>query len=317
MPDMHPKPFPAHLVNKGRRRILGILAGAILAAVADGTGAAAQRIPAAVLSQLGYELIELRRTGQNHLFLFAQVNNRRRSCLVDTGWSFTTVSTNTAARLNPPLTIGQFKLGRVILTNEPVMVQDMRVNGRPAPYDVVLGCDFLTRHHAVIDCANNRLYLRRTAPSPEQAEVLERQLRNAGKLAIELKRHRPPALTCQAKINQQPVALLVDSGAVWSCLDAKTAAALNLQLSPSPNRIRGAGAAGQRELAVADLKQLQIGEREVRRLSVAVLNLADWGLGADGKVLENVGGILGGGELATLGAVIDCHQLKLWLQAAD
>lgn len=314
---MHPKKFAALFSNQHCSGVLCALIGAGFGIVELRAGTTGRINLAAVLPQAGYNLVELRRTGENHLFLFGQVNGRRRSCLVDTGWSLTTASTNTAVRLHPPRTISRLQLGRVMLTNESVIVSDLRVNGRPAPYDVVLGCDFLMRHYAVIDCANNRLYLRRTAPTAEQTEELGRRLRDAGWIAIELKQHRPPALTCQAKINEQPVALLVDSGAVWSCLDAKTAAALNLQLSPSPNRIRGAGALGQRELAVANLRQVHIGEREVSRLSVAVLNLADWGLGVDGKVLENVGGILGGSELATLGAVIDCQQLRLWLRAAD
>jgi hypothetical protein len=142
-------------------------------------------------------------------------------------------------------------------------------------------------------------------------------LRHSGWIPVELKRHRPPALTCEAGISDKSVTLLVDSGAVWSCLDTKTAQALNLALAPSPNRIRGPRAEGQRELAVADLRGVRIGSREVRRLTVAVFGLADWGLGPDGAVLENVGGILGGGELAALEAVIDCDRSRLWLRAPD
>jgi predicted aspartyl protease len=314
---MHGNKSPRQLSRKLGRGIVPALVNVGLGVCALLAGAADRVKPSAVLSQLGYEVVQLRRTGENHLFLFGQINGRRRSCLVDTGWSFATASTNTAARLNPPHVIAQLRLGRVVLTNEPVVVQDLRINGRPAPYDVVLGCDFLIRHYAIVDCANDRLYLRPDAPSLAQAEESERTLRNAGWVPIGLKRHHPLALTCETRINEQPVAMLVDSGAVWSCLDTKTAGALNLRLTPSPNRIRGAGASGQRELAVADLKQVQIGGREIRRLSVAVFSLADWGLGTDGKVLENVGGILGGGELAASGAVIDCHQLKLWLRSAD
>lgn len=292
-----------------------IIAG--LGAVAQWTGGAERVDLSTILPEAGYERIELRRTGENHWFLFGEVNGRRRSCLVDTGWSLATVSTNTAAHLNPSDIIAALELGWVVLTNQPVVVQDMRINGRPAPYDVVLGCDFLIRHHAVMDCANNRLYLRRTLPSPWQTEELEHRLRGAGWIEIDLKLHEPPALTCEMRIKDQPITFLVDSGAVWSCLDTKTAQTLDLHVTPSPNRIRGAGAAGERELSVAKLKRVRIGDREIRHISVAVFSLTDWGLGPDGKVLKNVGGILGGRELAAAGALIDCRRLKLWLRPAD
>jgi predicted aspartyl protease len=296
-----------------RRALLVLATGMALVA-----GEAAERIQVGdVLTKLGYEAVELRRTGEHHLFLFGRVNGRRRSCLVDTGWSFATVSTNTAARLSPPRIVEQLALGPVLLTNQPVVPQDMRINGRPAPYDVVLGCDFLIRHHAVIDCANNRLFLRRSAPAREEAEELQLQLSKAGLVAVPMKRHRPPALTCEVTIGGQPVAFLIDSGAVWSCLDLKTAQALALSLKPSPRRIMGSGAVGQRAIAVVELRQIGLGAREIRHWTVAAFSLADWGMGPNGKVLENVGGILGGGELAGLGAVIDCVSQKLWLRAAD
>ena len=314
---MHAPPFFRYRLGQLRRRITGALVGAGVGVAALFAGAKERVNPAAVLPQLGYEAVPLRRTGENHLFLFGQVNGRRRSCLVDTGWSFATVSTNTAARLNPPGVIERLKLGSVVLTNESVAVQDMRVNGRPTPYEVVLGCDFLMRHHAVVDCANNQLYLRSKAPDSRETTQFERRLRQAGWIALKLKRHQPPALTCEAQINGRTVTWLVDSGAIWSCLDTKTAESLSLRLTASPNRIRGAGASGQREMAVADLKGFQIGGRELRQLSVAVFGLADWGLGVDGKVLEKVEGILGGSELANLGAMIDCYELKLWLRSRD
>jgi Aspartyl protease len=290
--------------------------GAVLGIVAFGAGAAERISLAVVLPKLGYEAVELRRTGENHWFLFGQVNGRRRSCLVDTGWSFTTVSTNTAKRL-PDRIIGRLTLGRVELTNELVAVQDMRINGQAAPYDVVLGCDFLDRYQAVIDFANNRLYLRRAAPLAEQGEEFNRIMRSSGFVATELKRCDPPALTCGALMNGCAVELLVDSGAMWSCLDTKTARSMNLQFTPSPMRMMGAGASGRRNLAVADLKSMRLSGSEFPNVSVGVLSLADWGLGPDGKVLSGVGGILGGSELAAADAVLDCGRRKLWFRGRN
>lgn len=264
------------------------------------------------LQRLGYEAIELRRTGDNHLFLFGKVDGRRRSCLVDTGWSFTTVSTNTAARFAQTNLIQELTLGRVVLTNETVQVQDLRVNGQPTSYDVVLGCDFLLRHHAVIDVAGRRLYLRREAlPATERAQW-EQALSDAGLVKTELKRLDPPALTGVAQVNGHTAELLVDTGAAWSCLDAKVAETMKLRALPSLNRITGPAAAGQRNFAVADLKSWQLGGQPMRETSVAVFSLAKWGLGPDGKLFNDVGGILGGSEFFATQAVIDCGGPKLW-----
>lgn len=266
------------------------------------------------LKQLGYEAIELRRTGDNHLYLFGKVEGRRRSCLVDTGWSFTAVSTNTAARLVETNRVRQLTLGRVVLTNELVMVSDMRVNGHPASYDVVLGCDFLLRHNAVIDCVERRLYLRRAELTEPERKQLEQVLRAAGLAAVEMKRRDPLALTCVARVGEDALELLVDSGAAWSCLDAKVVEKLKLRALPTANQIVGPAAIGRRSFAVADLKSWRLGELPMRETSVAVFSLKEWGLGPDGKLFNDVGGILGGAELFATRAVIDCGGLKLWLQ---
>lgn len=286
--------------------------GSILVTWQITTGAAERFDLGRTLQRLGYEAVELRGTGDNHLFLFGKVDGRRRSCLVDTGWSFTTVSTNTAARFAQTNLIQQLTLGRVVLTNETVQVQDLRVNGQPTSYDVVLGCDFLLRYHAVIDVAGHRLYLRREAlPATERAQW-EEALSDAGLVNAELKRLAPPALTSVAQVNGRTTELLVDTGAAWSCLDAKVAETMKLRALPSLNRIAGPAAAGQRNFAVADLKSWQLGGQPMRETSVAVFSLAKWGLGPDGKLFNDVGGILGGSEFFATQAVIDCGGPKLW-----
>ena len=266
------------------------------------------------LTRLGYEKVELRRTGDNHLFLFGKVEGRKRSCLVDTGWSFTTVTTNTAARLKETNFIRQLELGRVVLTNESVVAQDLRVNGQPTSYDVVLGCDFLLRHHAVLDAAGRRLYLRSTTLTPPERTELDQAWRAADWGEVELKRYDPLALTCQAKIHEQAVELLVDSGAAWSCLDQKVVETLNLRAWPTLSRLMGPAAAGPRKFAVTNLKSWQLGSRPMAETSMAVFSLKEWGLGPEGQLFKDVGGILGGAELLALRAVLVFDGPKLWLR---
>lgn len=266
------------------------------------------------LQQLGYETVELRRTGDNHWFLFGKVEGRRRSCLIDTGWSYTTISTNTAARLPATNRIAQLALGPVTLTNELVRVEDLRVNGQPTSYDVVLGCDFLRRHQAILDCVGRRLYLRNAALPPPQQDELHRRLEQAGWRQVNLTLRTPWALTCTAQVNGNAVDLLVDSGATWSCLDAAVAKSFQLRPLPTLHRMTGPAAKGQRSFAVADLKSWQLDDGRMPETSVAVLSLKEWGLGPEGNLFGTVGGILGGAELQKLHAVIDCGAQKLWLR---
>jgi predicted aspartyl protease len=293
--------------------ISALLAGLFLATTLASTTAEAASL-AADLKRLGYQEIELRRTGENHLFLFARVNGRRRSCLVDTGWSLTTISTNTAQQLTTPDSLDELTLGHVTLTNEPTVVRDLRVNGQPTAFDLVLGCDFLIRHHAVIDCAGRRLYLRREALANEPLSELAALLRGRGFVALDMKRHNPLALTCAAKLNGRDVAMLVDTGAMWSCLDPENARELELRVDPSANQITGIAAAGKRAFGVTRVKRFEIGEWRRADVNLAVLALADWGLGPNGQLLNGVAGILGGDQLLANAAVIDCGQLKLWLR---
>jgi clan AA aspartic protease (TIGR02281 family) len=290
-----------------------VLAGLLLASTLAATKAGAASL-ATDLKRFGYQEIELRRTGENHLFLFARVNGRRRSCLVDTGWSLTTVSTNTARGLITPQSLDELKLGHVTLTNEPTVVRDLRVNGQPTAFDLVLGCDFLIRHHAVIDCAGRRLYLRREALANESMRELAASLRGRGFVALDLKQHNPLALTCAAQLNGRDVAMLVDTGAMWSCLDMETAQAAELRVDPSASQITGAAATGKRRLGVTRVARFEIGGWQRTDVNLAVLALADWGLGPSGQLLNGVGGILGGDQLLANTAVIDCGQLKLWLR---
>ncbi|MGC3959871.1 MAG: pepsin/retropepsin-like aspartic protease family protein [Verrucomicrobiota bacterium] len=266
------------------------------------------------LRELGYETVPLRRTGQNHWFLFGQIEGRKRSCLVDTGWSFTTISTNTAGRLQETHLIRTLQLGSVTLTNIPTRASELRVNGQPTGYDMVLGCDFLLRSHAIIDCDNNRLFLRTRPSAATDWSGWETILTRAGWTNIALQERSPAALTCSARIHGQATELLVDSGAMWSCLDQTVATRAGLPTRMSAQRMTGPGANRQRAFQVAELKSWTLGPATMPERTFAVFALGDWGLGAAGKLFPEVGGILGGAELKSSAALIDCGNRRLWLR---
>jgi predicted aspartyl protease len=253
---------------------------------------------------------------------------------VDTGWSYTTISTNVASRLrthrkpdlqpgdpfcatnepSPPVVISSLSLGRIAFTNQPAVVQNMVFNGQRAPFDVVVGCDFLIRNFAVIDCSRRRLYTRRSSPSSKQLVEFEQALQQGGFLPVELRRTTPLALACAARLDGEAAELLVDTGAVWSCLDTGLAKSLGLKLLPTPRQISGLGGTGKRGFAVAKVNSVELGAVKMRNLNFAVLELGDWGLATPGAALAEVRAILGGPELAACRAIIDCHALRLWLK---
>ena len=130
-----------------------------------------------------------------------------------------------------------------------------------------------------------------------------------------MKLRDPPALTVTAKLNLHDTELLVDSGAMWSCLDTKVAREFNLRLSPSPNQISGAVTADKKSFLVTTVRELTVAERKIKDVNLAVLSLEAWGFGPDGKLFSDVSGILGGAELIANGAVIDFSSRKLWLRS--
>ncbi len=307
-----------------------VLAGGVVATTVAGAVPLVDEV-----RRQGFVEIELRRTADHHLFVFGKVNGRQRSVLIDTGWSLTTVAKSAAAELRTPEALGikctesafgtnempalvfmeSLKHGRVALTNQPAVVRDLTFGGQSAPFDVVLGCDFLLRHGAVIDCENRRLYLRSSEPSVFEAEQFAATLRRDGfsPVAMQIIR-RPLAMVCDAKLNHEPVKLLVDSAAVWSCVDLSYSQRLGLKLSPTPRRISGVGKTGVRGFAVTTLRSLSVGELEISDLNCAVFDLRAWGLAEPNTALAEVRGIFGGPELAAREAIIDCGGRTLWLK---
>src|SRR6185295_8857950 len=109
----------------------------------------------------------------------------------------------------------------------------MRFNHQRAAFDVVLGLDFLQRNFAVLDCGSQRLYLRRELPGTDHSQTVSNALRHAGLAATHLKLKNPLAMTTFVDVNHQPLEMLVDSGAAWTCIDGRQYSRLGLKPQPS------------------------------------------------------------------------------------
>lgn len=267
--------------------------------------------PRETLPPAGYQTIPLRRTADNHWYLSGKLNGQRRSFLVDTGWSYTTVAHRSETNA---LTVREIQLGRTTFTAQPARQQRLVIGGQPAPFDVVLGLDFLRRHSAILDCGANRLYTRPAPPTAAEQAALNVALERAGYVSVDLRVREPLTLTCPATIADQSLEMLVDSGGAWSCFDWKWAESSGLKPQASTTRLSGSGKTGVRGLAVAEVKSLRLGRVEIPRGLFGLVTLADWGLGREGQPLSEVKGLIGGELLAAHRAVIDCASQRLWLK---
>lgn len=298
--------------NHARALLVGGLVGLLgLHAGRLSAGAESAALDTAWLRRMGFEAIPLRRTEEHHLYVSGRANGRRASCLVDTGWSYSTLRPGLAGTEIP---LADLALGRARFTNLSVRVERILFNRQPASFDLVLGLDFLRQYEAVLDCGQRRLCLRRQPLAKAERRDLEVGLRTAGFRDISLTLKVSAALTAPARVNGEPVELLVDSGAVWSCLDQRQAARLGLKPQPSSARIIGAGGTGVRPVAVVEVKRFELGTVSFRPATFALLDLADWQLAATNQPLAEVQGILGGDWLAANAAVIDCGSGKLWVK---
>ena len=73
--------------------------------------------------------------------------------------------------------------------------------------------------------------------------------------------------------------------------------------------------ADKKSFLVTTVRELTVAERKIKDVNLAVLSLEAWGFGPDGKLFNDVSGILGGVELIANNAVLDFSSKKLWLRS--
>ena len=136
----------------------------------------------------------------------------------------------------------------------------------------------------------------------------------SGYYDVELSQRFNLVLTCEAKVNDQPARLVVDTGAYWSCFDRTQISRLGLKPRQTQYRIVGVGKIGSHWLDVTKLKSLQVGDLVLTDLEFGVADMKNWGLGENGQKSFDGQGVLGTEQLTRNEALIDCRRLKLWLR---
>jgi predicted aspartyl protease len=140
-------------------------------------------------------------------------------------------------------------------------------------------------------------------------------LQQQGYGMVELKRPQPNTLTVQAKINGHAAVLIVDTG--WSghgiTLDSESAGALKTPLTENTSRTETLSGKNLTGLKNGVAETVLLGNVEMHRVPVVVGSIT--GL-HDSSVRRRIGatGFLSAGFLRTCSAVIDLHNLRLYLR---
>jgi predicted aspartyl protease len=301
------------------------------------------------LKLLGYEGLEFEKTDHPQPFIDASLSNGRKPrFVVDTGWGISSLTPRAAhglktlaesgSQLKDPV-LGTVTNEDVVLidklvlrggtefSNQPFRVRDIKVDFVTLPFDGVLGLDFLLRNFCLIDCWKQRLYVRASELSGENAAVMDQSLRLSGFSEVPLSPEG--MLNLSAEINGHPIRLLVDTGAPDNMLDNSQLRELGLRLvhynAPATGTfieteatvsIVGTGAIGLHQAKVTKLDTLQLGTRQWKNVYFAVTDMKAWGIAARGTHREDIKGFLSQSFLVTHGALIDVSHRKLWLRAS-
>jgi len=310
----------------------------------DGTGSSLEDY----LKRVGYLPIELKRSEHDELLAQGVLAGKKRLFLVDTGWGRTALNEAAARRLKSLGELGvtledsfwgklsdptivlmdKLMLGRAQFLNQPARVMNLRMDFISVEFDGVLGPDFFFRNYCLIDCAGRRLYVRSSKPSDDATSAIATTLRRSGFTDVPM--GLKYGVTVDAKVNDESVKLLVDTGSVFSVLDSALAKRIGLtavkhdeaavgSLMPKEwsARVVGVGKIGAHKMWVTKLKTLQVGSLQSTNVHLGVVDLTSWHLAEPGGESEEVQGVLGREMLRALGALIDYHSHKLWLRPKD
>ena len=295
--------------------------------------------------RVGYLPIELKRGEHDKLLAQGVLAGKKRLFLVDTGCGRTVLDESAArglkslgelgvtledsfwGKLSDPTIVlmDKLTLGRAQFLNQPARVTQLRMDYIFVGSDGVLGCDFFFRNYCLIDCFDRRIYVRGAKPSDETTSAMETTLRRSGFMDVPI--NLKYGLTIDAKVNDESVKLLVDTGSVFSVLDNALAKRLGLtavkhdeaavgSLMPKEwsARVVGVGKIGAHKMWVTKLKTLQVGSLQSTNVHLGVVDLKSWHLAEPSGESEEVQGVLGREMLRALGALIDYHSHKLWFR---
>ena len=198
----------------------------------------------------------LSRTTGNHLFAPVLVNRKPAWFAVDTGAALTIVDRKKAHELGlasldktvelpnqievndrvvPVANLQNLSLGTQSLGSGPVALIDLtafrarlRTDGAAVPMDGILGLDILERYKAVIDCAQQRIYMQ--LGSPSEIAAVQQNIRRLHLKSIPMRITHSGALEVEGNLNGRRYSFVVDTGGFTTLLPVQVASAAGIPI---------------------------------------------------------------------------------------
>ena len=198
----------------------------------------------------------LSRTTGNHLFAPVLVNRKPAWFAVDTGAALTIVDRKKAQELGlatlgktvelpnqievndrvvPVANVQNLSLGKQSLGSGPVALIDLtqfrarlRTDGTAVPMDGILGLDILQEYKAIIDCAQQRIYMQ--IGSSSDLAAAQTDIRRQHLKSIPMRVTRSGALEIQGSLNGRRYSFVVDTGGFTTLLPVQVASTAGIPI---------------------------------------------------------------------------------------
>jgi predicted aspartyl protease len=278
--------------------------------------------------------IALSRSTGNHLFAPVRINETPAWFAVDTGAALTIVDSSKAKALGlqyqgtevqlprqievnnrvvPVAHVDTLEVGSTNLGSGPVALIDLRdfrgrlrETGHYVPMDGIIGLDIMQRYGAVIDCANQRIYLQ-TQDDPTRD--LLRYVRAQHYKSVPLRIARSGALEVETELGSNRYSFVVDTGGFATLVSLKVAAQNGVPILSTTVNARGIHSK-EKPVGLGLTPMLQIGPYRLGPMLVGVTALPE----GPEDLRYPFGGLIGADFLFSRHAVIDIKDQRLYFK---
>jgi predicted aspartyl protease len=284
-------------------------------------------------SEVGAGVALSRSTG-NHLFAPVRINEKPAWFAVDTGAALTIVDSSKAKALGlqyqgtevqvprqievnnrvvPVAHVDTLEVGSTNLGSGPVALIDLRdfrgrlrETGNYVAMDGIIGLDIMQRYGAVIDCANQRIYLQTQDDPPRD---LLRYVRARHYKSVPLRIARSGALEVETELGNNRYSFVVDTGGFATLVSLRVAAQNGVPVLGTTVNARGIHSK-EKPVGLGLTPMLQIGPYRLGPTLVGVTALPE----GPEDLRYPFGGLIGADFLFNRHAVIDIKDQRLYFK---
>jgi hypothetical protein len=296
-----------------------------------------------LLTKRGYTAVPMQFSEKNHYIINGKVNGRKAVIIVDSGAPLLTLDPSMAAGMKRAeglprkwrgvyggtvkasgmaALIEKLELGPISCREEPAVLLNLHDKktftgsliprpGYGRDYDVLIGWEFLSRHHAIIDAMDLKLFLCDTDPETGAGDQFGRSLLAGGFKLVPLTA-RGLKIEVPGAINDHPVLFLLDTASVVTTLDVNRLNDLGVTVRERLMELGDIG--GMRSsLSSTRIQMLRFGDFSLEKMVVGVTDLGSYNASRTKEDMPVVDGILGPDILKRGRGIIDCANLRLYL----